>query len=28
MNSESLPEINESCENCAYAYERAKLEKI
>jgi len=27
MNSESLPEINESCENCAYAYERAKLEQ-
>jgi len=27
MNSESLPGINESCENCAYAYERAKLEQ-
>ena len=26
MNSESIPEINESCENCAYAYERARLE--
>ena len=23
LNSEELPEINSSCENCAYAYQRA-----
>ena len=28
MNSDEIPEGHESCENCAYAYERAKLEKL
>ena len=27
MNSENLPEANESCENCAYARMREQLEK-
>ena len=27
MNSNSIPDSNESCENCAYALERGKLEQ-
>ena len=27
LNSEELPEINSSCENCAYAHQRAIKEQ-